>query len=260
MPIETFAQANLEQAKQTLEALPPRRKLGQIRIFHDSRDRWLTVLEHFAPDGTQQEKTEKLLEWIEARLDSSEAPAEAQPEEASRPDAPELPLPVVEAPSTSTEDPLRQDIQQLVGAIQQLVSLQHATIAHPTPKRGQSAKSAPPPQPDKAISAAPNSDDAPLPNLSKRNKSSTQDSQHLIDTWIQAIMDYNDAPDRRHDEKWAITISLLKSAGGSQPRIEKTLKERTDVHEHHQKHQINPEKHNLKHRGKRKITDVISVM
>jgi DNA-binding transcriptional MerR regulator len=257
MPIEMFAQASLELAKQALEALPPRRKLGQIRVFQDQRDRWLKVLEQIAPDGTQQEKTAKLLEWIEERLKGADLTEEAHPEESAEPE----PQTVVEPPSTSSNDPLRQDIQQLVGAIQQLVTLQQATVAQSAipPNRVQRAKPSPPSQTEKAIRAAPNSDDAPLPDPPKRNKSSIHDSQHLIDTWIQAIMDYNDASDRRHDDKWAITISLLKSVGGSQPRIEKTLRERQEIHLHHQKHHIDPNKHNLKHRGKRKVTDVIEV-
>ncbi|MGI0492966.1 hypothetical protein ACN4EG_14385 [Alkalinema pantanalense CENA528] len=93
----------------------------------------------------------------------------------------------------------------------------------------------------------------------KRIKASVQNSQQLIDAWIAAIMAYNDTPDRRHDDKWAITISLLKGVGCSQPRVEKTLRERQDIQVHHQNHLIDPTKHNLKHRGKQKISDVITI-
>jgi hypothetical protein len=45
----------------------------------------------------------------------------------------------------------------------------------------------------------------------------------------------------------------------AQPRIERMLKERSDVQQRYLKHQIDPEKHNLKHRGKHKITDAIAI-
>ncbi len=253
MAIEMFNQANLEQARQALEALPPRRKLGQLRVFQDQRDRWSKVLEQIAPDGTQPEKAHQLLEWIESRLNAAELPPEEQVEETQAEVVEETPQPVVETQMPQRDDPLRQDIQQLVGAIQQLVAVQQAAISKPlatsqSTKRVQTPKTQPKPE---------TSSDQTEPT--KRTKSSTESSQRLIDDWIQAIMNYNDESDRRHDDKWAITISLLKSVGGSQPRIEKTLKDRQDIGQHHQKHQIDPEKHNLKHRGKRKITDVITV-
>ncbi|MBD1847768.1 hypothetical protein H6F89_31140, partial [Cyanobacteria bacterium FACHB-63] len=260
MEIDMFSQSSLEQARQTLEALPPRRKLSQLRIFQNERDRWVKVMEQIAPEGTQPEKAQKLLEWIESRLNEVELPQEVQEDVEEVESVEEPPQTVVEAQKPQADEPLRQDIQQLVGAIQQLVALQQAAIsashnpegtAQPAPKakRIQSSKSQPKPEKSSGDQAEP----------TKRVKSSTENSQKLIDDWIGAIMDYNDAPNRRHDDKWAITISLLKGVGGSQPRIEKTLKERQAIGEHHQKHQIDPEKHNLKHRGKRKVTDVIQL-
>lgn len=255
MAIEMFSQANLEQARQALEALPPRRKLGQLRIFQEERDRWSKVLETISPEGTQPQKAQKLLEWIEERLEQPDLPQEAQEDVEEVELVEESPQQVVEAQKPQADDPLRQDIQQLVGAIQQLVAIQQAAISQPAPQRQSTAKrdQTPKPQPKAEKSSI-----APAEST-RRSKSTTESSQRLIDDWIAAIMDYNDERDRRHDDKWAITISLLKGVGGSQPRIEKTLRERSDIQEHHQKHQIDPDKHNLKHRGKRKITDVISV-
>ncbi|GAQ00070.1 protelomerase family protein [Leptolyngbya sp. NIES-2104] len=250
--IEMFSQASLEQAKQALEALPPRRKVGQLRIFQQERDRWSKVLETISPEGTQPEKAQKLLEWIEERLNAADLTQEAEENTQQVESTEERPQQVVEAQKLQADDPLRQDIQQLVGAIQQLVALQQATISQPAPKAKRIQSEKPQPKPEKPLSAPVES--------AKRTKSSTESSQRLIDDWIGAIMDYNDKRDRLHDQKWAITISLLKSVGGSQPRIEKTLRERSDVQEHHQRHQIDPERHNLKHRGKHKVTDVITLV
>ncbi|MGL5805224.1 MAG: protelomerase family protein, partial [Xenococcaceae cyanobacterium] len=288
LPLEMFARLampvrgaqSLELEKQTKESRTLRRKVGQIRIFQDTRDRWHQILEQIAASGNQQEKSERLLEWIEEKLAQTE---NLQPEETNSTNtsdslsfsiAPTLDVleeprkideyiektkpPVTEPVTvvTTIEDPLRQDIQQLVSAIANLVSLQQAalTASNVRPKGKTAISSLPTPR-----SKADSKDGTEQINSNGRVKASMQDSQRLIDSWIEAIMNYNDAPDRRHDEKWAITISLLKSVGGSQPRIVKTLSKRPDIIEHHHHHQLDPDKHNLKHRGKHKITDLIEI-
>jgi hypothetical protein len=61
---------------------------------------------------------------------------------------------------------------------------------------------------------------------------------------IDAVMTYNNASDRTHDERWAITINALKSWVSSAPNIIELLEtRREEVDQHHQKHQIEPEKH-----------------
>jgi hypothetical protein len=280
-PIAMFSRSIKLQVKQVEESQTTRRKVGQIRIFQDTRDRWNHIFEQIAPSGNQQEKSEKLLEWIEAKLaqsgidrgeqtdstpqqqilsDSIATSGESikKPKEIDKPSKDVTSPQVVTAPTaTITDDPLRQDIQQLIGAIANLVSLQQTALTNNGSVDRASNKL--------AVSSAQkkqnSTDGAGTSELTSlgRVKASMQDSQRLIDTWIEAIMNYNDAPDRRHDEKWAITISLLKSVGGSQPRVIKTLQQRDDISEHHQQHQIDPEKHNLKHRGKLKITDVITI-
>jgi hypothetical protein len=75
---------------------------------------------------------------------------------------------------------------------------------------------------------------------------------------IDAIMAHNNAPDRRHDQKWAISISILKNYVNSQPKILRILDQRKDeISAHHATHQINPIEHNKRHRGKQTITEVI---
>lgn len=83
-------------------------------------------------------------------------------------------------------------------------------------------------------------------------------------------MAYNNQPGRRHEEKWAIGINALKAFVGSQEAIVAAIGGRNrkgeivvgtrqaEVDAHHQSHQIDPEKHNYKHRGKTKIDQVIS--
>jgi len=59
---------------------PPPRQHSLLRIFKDEHDRWLAVLDALCPQSNnQQEKTATLLQWVEARLDSSKDVTQASP-------------------------------------------------------------------------------------------------------------------------------------------------------------------------------------
>ncbi len=85
-------------------------------------------------------------------------------------------------------------------------------------------------------------------------------NEELIHQAINAIMQHNDSADR-HDDKWAITINGLKGLGiKSQHAITRALEERKkEIDDHHAKHQIDAAKHNLRHRGKTQIGEVMRV-
>ncbi len=108
----------------------------------------------------------------------------------------------------------------------------------------------------------------PAPRQRARASQTTERINHAIDK----IFAFNNEPGRKHSEKWAIGINTLKAFVGSQEAIvgviggknrkgETVVGERQkEIERHHQQHQINPAKHNLdNHRGKGKITEVISV-
>jgi len=77
----------------------PPRQHSLLRIFKDEHDRWLAVLDALCPAcNNQQEKTATLLQWIEARLNSSTTDV-AQASPAVNGATPEL----VEAKSTPAE-------------------------------------------------------------------------------------------------------------------------------------------------------------
>ena len=62
------------------DATPPPRQHSLLRIFKDEHDRWLAVLDALCPQSNnQQEKTATLLQWVEARLDSSKDVTQASP-------------------------------------------------------------------------------------------------------------------------------------------------------------------------------------
>jgi len=75
-----------------------------------------------------------------------------------------------------------------------------------------------------------------------------------INRAINAIIAYNDNQPL-HDMKWAISLNAIRSYVNAPNEIEKVLKERgEELADHHQKHQIDTLKHNLRHRRKRQIT------
>ncbi|URD48445.1 telomere resolvase [Chroococcidiopsis sp. CCNUC1] len=77
----------------------PPRQHSLLRIFKDEHDRWLAVLDALCPQcDNQQEKTAALLQWVEARLNSSTTDI-AQASPAANGVTPEL----VEAKSASAE-------------------------------------------------------------------------------------------------------------------------------------------------------------
>jgi len=93
----------------------------------------------------------------------------------------------------------------------------------------------------------------------ERRRRRSNETDEIIHQAIYAIMQYNDQASR-HDEKWAITINALKAFAKSQRKIEMILQDRKEeIKQHHDKHQIDPERHNLKHRGKHKIEEIIRV-
>jgi len=102
-----------------------------------------------------------------------------------------------------------------------------------------------------------------------RTKASAEETAISVNQAIDQIMAYNNQPGRRHEEKWAIGINALKAFVGSQEAIVAAIggknrkgeivtgTRQAEVEAHHQKHQIDPDKHNYKHRGKTKIDQVI---
>lgn len=61
-----------------------------------------------------------------------------------------------------------------------------------------------------------------------------------INQAIDAIMAWNDAPDRRHDDKWAISTNGLKSYINAQNRILEIMETRAaEIQAHHEQHGLN---------------------
>ncbi|MBC7972997.1 MAG: hypothetical protein H7Z11_23220 [Verrucomicrobia bacterium] len=79
---ETSTQASAPTVVEAEPATPSKR--GVIHINGAHRDRWLTVLHHFAPESNSQHaKMDVLLEYLEARLQGADLVAEPVPPDAA---------------------------------------------------------------------------------------------------------------------------------------------------------------------------------
>jgi hypothetical protein len=80
---------------------------------------------------------------------------------------------------------------------------------------------------------------------------------------LQAILDYNEYEATSHQQRWAISIpvmkDLLKQLGkATQPKIEAVLRAKSEVvNEHHRHHGLG-QRHNRVHQG-RSISDLIKL-
>ena len=124
-----------------------------------------------------------------------------------------------------------------------------------TPVKGvDDAKATPAPIEDNAPEAKGDGQDV-HPTRQRRSKYETDD---LLEHAVTAILNHNDQA-QTHDQKWAITINALKGLGvKSQRKIQLFLDaHKEQIHDHHLNHQIDPQTHNLRHRRKYLISDVI---
>ncbi len=177
------------------------------------------------------------------------APGEPEPDEVSTPD-------------TSAAPTLETKIDSLVDAIAQLVQLQAQALTVPR-STGAIAPMVDRQAPGReAVRRRQEMASQPVVAQSgqmERKYRPRGTNETLINQAISAIMRHNDQA-RTHDQKWAISINSLKGFEGisSQHAISKALENRQEeIEAHHQKHQIDSAKHNLRHRGKAKIGEII---
>lgn len=118
---------------------PPPRAHSLLRIFKDEHDRWLAVLDALCPQcDNQQQKTAALLQWVEARLNSSTDVAEAATAQVSQDtngDTPELveakPVSSLAAEGTAKRDSTHPAMTQVGAdrALSQVVVDQARTLS-----------------------------------------------------------------------------------------------------------------------------------
>jgi hypothetical protein len=149
---------------------------------------------------------------------------------------------------------LEQKMDKLLDVMSQFVTMQMQSDPRQSGRMRQASSAKP------AIAKSELSKPSEVRVKGKGQRMSRSQTETRINQAINAIMEYNSTPDLPHDLKWAITINTLKSFVKSQRKIEQILGERrAAIEAHHQVQQIDPAKHNLKHRGKRSVTEVIQI-
>ena len=290
-PLAMFKDAWQRQPSQaTSELDASRQQRTTVRLWLDDKPLLETVLQRLNFAGTQQERMHQLLQWAAEQLHETQqeqtltlpptaevvpingqvATAAASPESEAAPTETAAPAPVVSPASIeqAVEIPpatgLETKLDRLVDVMTQFMEWQmHSQPATATPSTPPpTARPTLPRKPDgipTGEAAAPSAQvDAGSAALSPRRKSSETDDR--INRVIDAIIKHNSTPELPHDEKWAITINALKSFVKSQRKLEQRLTERRpEIDAHYQQQQIDPATQNLRHRGKRQLTDVIDI-
>jgi hypothetical protein len=263
-PIEPFK----APAQEKIPTLPKKKGQTSVRIFKEDRDLLEQVLEHLhLPDDlTQPKRMEHLLVWAKDLLEKPVEPVKVEP--------------VEQEPVTVQPEPVPEPIHQLIGKIDQLVSillLQQQRPVAPIPQpsikpapvspapisqplvKGDRLNGQPKPVDDaKATPPTHPSQDSSSTSETTRQRRSKYETDDLLEHAVTAILNHNDQA-QTHDQKWAITINALKGLGvKSQRKIQLFLDAHKDqIHDHHLNHQIDPQTHNLRHRRKYLINDVI---
>lgn len=280
-PLDTFVAGMPENQPTPKE----RKNRSSYRIWQEDKQRLDQILEQFRDVGTQQqERFHAFLNWFESHQNTFTQPqstveedvpmqpqtVEVQPEL----DQPELDTSEV-TPALTFAIPQAEKFDQLIDAIAQLVEVNKALLQTQVNPPDTPARAAKP----KATSAETHETITPSQTTETDQKEASQPRQRAgaaetterINQAIDAIIAYNDTPDRKHTEKWAIGINTLKAFAKSQEAIVASIggknrkgetvegTRQTEIQQHHQKHQLDPDKHNYVHRGKARIEDVIQL-
>jgi len=284
-PIQQFKQA-MEKSSEP-KALKTRKTRSSYRIWQEDKPRLDQILEQFREAGTQQqERFHAFLNWFESQQNTftqpqtsveADIPMQSQIVETQ----PELDQPELDTSETTPDSTIStlQDAKfdQLLDAIAQLVEVQTALLqaqVNPpaTPAKVTKPKTTPTdPQTPATTQSTETSEVDQEETSSPRQRSGAVETTAKIHQAIDAIFAYNNEPDRKHTEKWAIGINTLKAFAKSQEAIVAVIGGRNrkgetiqgirqkEIQQHHQQHQLDPDKHNYIHRGKTKIEEVVKI-
>jgi hypothetical protein len=236
-----------------------------IRLFHRDKERLEAIFERLSlVEGmTQPQKVSRLLEWLEGHVVHPQEEKRQEGAMVGKPAQEEVipeavhalpvqqesfePIQSLPIPPVHTHSTLEQKFDRLVDVLESFVQVQLQKQQPATPTTG-----------SRKEERVKGKSDRHSPSPATR-ASSSQNTGRLNQV-IDAIFSYNNQPDRLHDDKWAITINALKAFVKSQPKVMQVLESRKEeIEQHHLHHQINPSTHNYRHRGKRRIEEIIIV-
>jgi hypothetical protein len=292
--VEIIEAFKVDEVVELSADLPPkqgRRQTTSIRLWQHDKAQLNQIFQRLKlnEDLSQPEKMAHLLEWIREHLENNvispqrveTLPAEEQQERSSvesdflieeieevedqtitqtSTQTSTLPVEkheetqverVPEVQATVVSTGLEAKLDKLVDVLTQFIQIQIQPRPDSQPIAPKSATS--------EVAQAQEQEASGINNQEQpeRKRRRSNETDEIIHQAINAIMKYNDQASR-YDDKWAITINALKAFAKSQRKIEMILQNRKEeIRQHHDKHQINSDKHNLKHRGKHKIDEMI---
>jgi hypothetical protein len=162
-------------------------------------------------------------------------------------------------------DEQQQSMENLTRAIHGLVevlaSSTNSSVREKTKSQSQRVEKSQPTSKSLSDSSSSSFFSSTTPEENKSRKHRGEQSRQKVNQYIDAIMAYNDVPDRQRSDKWLITIAALKRLTHcGQSVIYDVLSQReTDIQFHHHKHQLG-EFHNQKGRNTQPIESLISLI
>ncbi|MDX2239843.1 MAG: protelomerase family protein [Leptolyngbyaceae cyanobacterium bins.302] len=268
-PIQMFAAPTQAEESEQAEPIPqlPRhreRDRTSLRIWKNDRDRLQAILSQLdiSEDYVQPDRLSLFLNWLEDHLAQPAAVERTEPgeqqaaviaEEVTEPDSAQVEAQAPADPSVPEPSDEIQGLHQQVNELRGLIEQMQKMIQSPAPTPANQVKKV-----DRSIAADPSAPESPTPEQPTRDRASRYGhAPDEINRAIDAIIAYNDNQPL-HDLKWAISLNAIRSYVNAPNAIEKVLKERAqELADHHQKHQLDPVKHNLRHRRKRQISHMI---
>jgi hypothetical protein len=152
----------------------------------------------------------------------------------------------------------QQALNNLTTAIYDLIEvIQSDRAATATPVRQSPRQDRPVSEPEPSSQQNSPASPDPEPQLSPLQLNSLRIRQE-VNRYIDAIMAYNDTPDRSHNDKWAVSLSILRRLSGySAPPISAVIDARKDeIDAHNARHNFDL-LHNRKGKHSPKIESVV---
>jgi hypothetical protein len=239
-PIEMFATTPEKPVKDSQKR---GRTQGSIRLWREDKPVLEGLFERLGLplEMKQEDKVRVVINWLDQNLVYPQL-VEATPEPES------VVVEIAEPAPVEAVDPLRADMQSLIGMMGQFVQTSQSLLQQATTMK-------PPARPPETIAPA-----EPAEPKQRKRKERQTEIVPTIHKAIDAIIAWNSAPERIHTDRWAITINALKSWVTWGEKITEILEERKEELEaHYKQFGIDPAKHNYFHRGKNKIRDMISI-
>jgi len=261
-------QSEAEQVDETLPVPVPatdKRKVSKYNFYVDERDRLDAVFSKLGLQGNQQNKFSSLLQWVEQKLEESNQVTE-QPTEVTeqvtepQPDtANEVANDQIDSESLPPNVPAFESAWQKIDKLADVLTNLASVLVDDRTRPGRATKS-------KEVVDKPvveTTQQKPVESIQQariepKPKPASGEGEAKVNEAIDAIMAFNNQPDRAYRDKWKIAISALKRlTRRNQALIQRVMLERIEeIEAHHKEHNLS-ENQNTKGRNAPKIDEVI---